>query len=67
MKKIIFSMALLAIASNSYAATKIVADASNRAVVAASTSGCSLLSEGVTLTLSQNVQAAYSCLSLIHI
>ncbi|MCQ2034106.1 hypothetical protein [Stutzerimonas kunmingensis] len=63
MKKLVLATvaATASFAINANAATLITTTADNRATVAASSTGCPLLSEGVTLTLSQNVVASYSC------
>ncbi|NRF47815.1 hypothetical protein HRF68_09175 [Pseudomonas stutzeri] len=66
--KIITLAALSALfAMNANAAVTVTVGADNRANVPASAEGCPLLSEGVTLTLSQNVKASYSCNTVTNI
>jgi hypothetical protein len=60
MKKIILAT-VIAFATLQANAANLITTTDNRATVANTTAACPLLSEGVTLTLSQNVVASYSC------
>lgn len=69
MKKIVLATAaiLSAMSAANASAATLISTTNNRATVAASATGCPLLSEGVTLTLSQNVVASYACSSTTNI